>query len=352
MIIYPLRAAHGDALIVEEMLNEQTYRIVVDGGPEDTADIIAERYNKIGHIALLVLTHYDEDHIKGILKYIESLKEGERVIDTVWANCANAVYYDVEENTAAYDDAFTLSKHLDKLKRQGVIGEWKDGITIETQQTTIGPFLIDVLSPTKAVNEELRTQYQHYIDEEGLKDDPDTDEEVSYGRVLSDASKNFDDLVKSFKPNGTSFMNRSSIALRVSAYDKTILLLADAAVKTITDSLIRLEATADNPMKIDLVKMSHHGSKANISKLLFDLICCDQYLFTSNGGSGGAYHPDRQTIACLQAWAKGNQEKKTLYFNYPISTIMQRNTGFLNDEEKNHFIIIDNYPTDNPAITL
>ena len=36
MKIYPLKAAHGDALVVEAVREGRPFRIVIDGGPEDT----------------------------------------------------------------------------------------------------------------------------------------------------------------------------------------------------------------------------------------------------------------------------------------------------------------------------
>ena len=92
------------------------------------------------------------------------------------------------------------------------------------------------------------------------------------------------------------------------------------------------------------MKLSHHGSKGNISKEFLEIIDCSDFLFTTNGGIGGAYHPDRKTIALI----KNNQDKKssekktTLRFNYPLKTIMDRTTGLLSEEEQKFFDICEN----------
>ena len=342
MTIYPLRAAYGDALVVESRNEDRTYKIVIDGGPKETEEKIADYYCQLGHINLLVLTHYDEDYIKGVIAFLERLKGNDRIIDRVWANCATIVEYDKDENAAAYEDAYTLAKLLDKLKRDGVIGEWNDDITIEHKPISIGPFFIEVLSPTKEINEELKRRYKDYIEKEGLKDDPDQDEDVSYGRVLHDASKSFDYLAEHFKPTSTTFMNKSSIALKISAEERTILCLADADAKVIEDVLLGKGLSENNPIKVDLVKMSHHGSKANIRKNLFGMIVSQKFLITTNGGTAGAYHPDRQTLACVCQW-KHNDAPITFYFNYPLDTIMERTTGLLRNEEWEQMNIVDNY---------
>lgn len=341
MKIYPLKAAHGDALVVEAVREGRPFRIVIDGGPEDTAENICDYYLGLEHIDLLVLTHYDADHISGLLNFFANIKEKKGFIDNVWANCASIVEYDDEENVAAYEDAYVLSRHLVKLQKKGIIGYWCDDVTTEMAPVTIGPFKIEVLSPTKDIQNELLRRHRDYIEKEGLQDDPDLEEEVSYARVQKDATKELSALAASFRPTSTTFMNKTSIALQVTTEDNTILLLGDSDAKVITNSFIGLGATAEKPLKVDLIKMPHHGSKANISAQWFQLIDCSNFLFTTNGGDGGAYHPDRQTIACIDSWARRNETPITLYFNYPLSTIMLRNDGLLTDAEKERFTIVE-----------
>ena len=341
MKIYPLKAAHGDALILESEKEGRIYRIVIDGGPEVTADNISDYYLGLEHVDLLVLTHYDADHISGLLKFFASIKEEKGFIDNVWANCASIVDYDDEENAAAFEDAYVLSRHLEKLHKKGIIGHWCDDVTTEKDPVTIGPFKIEVLSPTKDIQSELLKRYRIYIEQEGLQDDPDLDEEVSYARVQMDATKELSVLAASFSPTSTTFMNKTSIALQITAEGRTVLLLGDADTKVITDSFKALGATEEKPLNVDLIKMPHHGSKANVNAQWFQLIDCSNFLFTTNGGDGGAYHPDRQTIACIDSWARKNEKPIALYFNYPLSTIMQRNDGLLTDAEKERFTIVE-----------
>ena len=69
MDIYPLKAAHGDAIIIKIFTNERKHVIVIDGGSSVTAESIADIYDTLDYIDLLMLTHYDEDHISGLLEY-------------------------------------------------------------------------------------------------------------------------------------------------------------------------------------------------------------------------------------------------------------------------------------------
>ena len=85
-----------------------------------------------------------------------------------------------------------------------------------------------------------------------------------------------------------------------------------------------------------------------------ELIDCQKYLFTTNGGTGGSYHPDRMTLAYLWKYSNYSKDNKlTLYFNYSLSSIEVRNIGILSSEEQKIFNIVDNYENNSlPKIAL
>ena len=87
MRIIPLKAAHGDALIVEAKQEEKAFRIVIDGGPKETADEISDYFLNLKHIDLLILTHFDADHITGLLKFFEQQKRRRCIVDYVGKLC-------------------------------------------------------------------------------------------------------------------------------------------------------------------------------------------------------------------------------------------------------------------------
>ena len=188
MYIYPLKAAHGDALIINFFANARQYTIVVDGGPASTADDIANVYDSLEYIDLLILTHYDEDHISGLLEYFSRHKgDYANRIGKVWVNGAHLIYYDDDENTTAYDNAFCLTTCLDKLKKHGFIGQWDEKVTDEFAPVVTEDYRIDVLSPTNEILEILEKKFKEYIEEHGLHDEPDI--EVSFAHVLADSKK-------------------------------------------------------------------------------------------------------------------------------------------------------------------
>lgn len=358
MYIYPLKAAHGDALIIKFFAKVRQYTIVVDGGPVSTADDIADIYDTLEYIDLLILTHYDEDHISGLLEYFSRHKNDHtNRIGKVWVNGAHLIYYDDEENTTSYDNAFSLITCLDKLKTHGFIGQWDDNVTDMFVPVITEDYRIDILSPTNKILETLEKKFEEYIEEHGLQDEPDMDTEVSLAHVLADSKKSFDELSTSVIKSKTSFMNSTSIAFLLRAEGKCILLLGDADPIVVTKSLEKLilsDSTLGKPLHIDLMKVSHHGSKANIRKKLLELIDCQKYLFTTNGGTGGGFHPDRMTLAYIWKYSSCPMAKKlTLYFNYPLSKIEAHTVGVLSSEEKAMFNIVDEYEDNSkPKITI
>uniref|UniRef100_UPI0040273A0C MBL fold metallo-hydrolase n=1 Tax=Prevotella sp. TaxID=59823 RepID=UPI0040273A0C len=182
MQIFPLKAKHGDAIIVKLESQTKQYTFIIDGGPSETAEEIADVYDNLGYIDVLILTHYDEDHISGLIEFFSRHKEDkEEKIGQVWVNGAHLIYYDDDENTAvAYDNAFNLASCLKRLKSHGFIGQWRDSLTNEEKPIITDDYRIDILSPTKNILETLEKKFHDYVDEHGLQDDSDMDEEVSF----------------------------------------------------------------------------------------------------------------------------------------------------------------------------
>ena len=85
---------------------------------------------------------------------------------------------------------------------------------------------------------------------------------------------------------------------------------------------------------VDFVKISHHGSRNNTSNSLLDIIRCDKFIISTNGGKCRSNHPDRITIAHILCHPERNIDTKVhLYFNYKKELIEANGAAFLNDEE-------------------
>ena len=89
--IHFLPAEHGDAFILHCYKGDNEGYVVVDGGPDclRSYNFISKQFDHIPHIDLMVLTHHDDDHIGGILRYIKAHKDDKPFpMKKIWANCA------------------------------------------------------------------------------------------------------------------------------------------------------------------------------------------------------------------------------------------------------------------------
>jgi len=89
------------------------------------------------------------------------------------------------------------------------------------------------------------------------------------------------------------------------------MLLGDAHPQPVINSLLDMGYSKQNPVKVDYVKLSHHGSKANTNCDLLNMIQSGNFLISSDSSGHGL--PDKQ---CLARIIKCNANAN-LYFNYP-----------------------------------
>jgi hypothetical protein len=107
-------------------------------------------------------------------------------------------------------------------------------------------------------------------------------------------------------PNGTS------IALLAEFDEASVLLAADAHAPVLVNSIkALLKKRNQEKLKLDLFKVSHHGSQNNVSSELISLLDCPRYLVSTNGDH--FFHPDRQAMARILKYGGG---RKDVYFNY------------------------------------
>ena len=113
-----------------------------------------------------------------------------------------------------------------------------------------------------------------------------------------------------FRPD-TSKTNASSIAFLFEFDGRRILFTGDGDDPRIVESLRPIARAEGGRLRLDALKVPHHGSAANISRELLELIDCPRYLISTNGERHG--HPD--PVAMARILVHGG-ESKELVFNY------------------------------------
>ena len=336
--IHILPVKYGDSFVIE--CNKEGNRgiVVIDGGPTGCGYELFEIINEIGTPDLMVLTHYDDDHIGGLLQYLDSCRDESRVpAKEIWANCAGYVELAAQKTTSA-KQGVRLSVLLDEMARTRAM-IWRDDI--EEGFICNYPFAcIEVVSPTNDV--------RHFVIEK---------QEQEGRKMLKAEPKSNDDLEmpldklaahKPDKPNlckQNELANASSISLILSCDGLTFLLLGDSYPQNVEAYLRNKGFSEDYPLIVDYVKVSHHGSKNNTSNELLNIVKCNNYIISTDGGNGSSNHPDRIALAHILCHSKRDRtETVHLFFNHKLDVIESNGTPFFNEDEDKewNFVIHDN----------
>lgn len=341
-----LQALHGDAFVLHCRRGDDKGIVVVDGGPEQNSRRIVERLDELGTIDLIVLTHYDDDHIGGILAYIKKHKDDKPFpVKEMWINCAYEIPVHISSNVS-FGQAKRLADELMEINQSLVnegypIVKWQEPITSDKGKVTFPFGDFTILSPTPDIKQMNDENYHEDIVKANIG------RKFAVQKVALNTSLNKLVLNKKEPPKKTKpgVINWSSIAFVVECDSFKALMLGDSYPCTILESLKGWNVSKSNPLKLDYVKVSHHGSRFNISNDLLDMIECDTFLISTNGGKGVSCHPDRETIANILCHTNRTQKQTIrLYFNYPLKQIVARGYQFLKngEQEKYNFEVYDN----------
>lgn len=348
-----LKAAWGDCLWIEYGDRTKPFRILIDGGITATYKSVKQRVLDLPegkrHIDLFVITHVDEDHISGSVKLLGRLNELGLTFGDIWFNGYEHMQK-MQEEAAEDDDLLggLQGEFLSALieKRQLNWNKAFDGEVIVVRKNAElpvanlpGKMKLTILSPTRQNLIDLIPEWNKNLEETPIRDDrsldtvldvldkraalrPEDDFDDRMGKRVEIEINNDQDIKKAGQLQFTedkAEANGSSIAFLMEYKDpedereKKCLMTGDAFPSVIKKSLERLPSYDGSKIKVDLLKVSHHGSRNNTSEDLLKLLNCTHYLFSSSGQK--FYHPDKDAVARVLIHGRG-QSKPQLYFNY------------------------------------
>lgn len=329
--IHFLPVRYGDCFVIECDKDGHHGIVVVDGGPKGGGAKLTAKLLEVGTPDLMMLTHYDDDHIKGLLQYFERCNEtGRMPAREVWGNCIS--YVDTKEDSnpmiSPMDarQGVTLAMWLEGFaKRYGLVyrDHLVEGMTFDYPYASF-----EVVSPTEKWRELAIGKQEKEI--------PNVKRPVVKMAVAEKAMPldkleaatplaPMEELAKKTpgapKPSIDAHVaNASSIAVILCTGDLSMLLLGDSFPQTVEAYLRSQGYSEDHPLKVDFVKVSHHGSEHNTSNELLDIIQCDHFLISTNGEQFG--HPHRDSIAHILCHPQRDRSRKVhLYFNTDLATI-------------------------------
>jgi len=326
-----LKAHHGDSIVIETFDSDKNiFTILIDGGPRETfkTTLVKElsRYKKID---LIILTHIDHDHISGLIHYLSSSYAKNHNFDKLLLNAPNLLKVDSGGTQISVGEGIEFERLIhSKYPNLKIISE----VTSESVDKLDLPEGIDIkiLSPNQFALDELNKNWS----ETDLSKEDET-QVGSIDLIAKDFNVNFEtlannaDIEKSIKKD---FANASSIAFSIQTGDFHGLFLGDAHSTIVAKSLLD-KYPKESPIFFDYVKLSHHGSKYNISNEFLDTIECHNYIISTNGGKGRTKHPNRETIAKIVSHKNMQESKVQFYFNYPLSDVESRTGKLFKDEE-------------------
>jgi beta-lactamase superfamily II metal-dependent hydrolase len=319
-----MQAEHGDALLVSYGEEENPRHILVDGGPGETFEAILAELDTVRTgdqlvLDALVVTHYDEDHIVGIIRILENKPEW-LLISDIWFNGYRHLS---PSDGLGKKDGDILTGLILKGKYP-----WNRAFDGKTIYEGVKPVLLDggmkvyVLSPDERRLHLLRAEWTNpkEFPPEKLQDKGD-----SLGKLDPWPPESFRETADAKHGYDTSTPNGSSIALLLEFDDRRALLAGDAFSDVVKASLSH---HFPNRPDIHLLKVSHHGSKANTRASLLKSMKCKRFLVSTSGKKHK--HPDNTLIARII----DSTSKVEIVFNYDVEHVSRWWRDFPSDWPK------------------
>lgn len=313
-------ASNGDSFLIT-LGQTNRKNILVDGGTGvecyrkicEEIEIIKQKNE---FIDLLIITHIDDDHISGIISVFEDDSIDKSIIKEVWFNSGDKL-------SAFYNTIQQPTREIRLVSQNNTKVSIQQGITLESELNKYGAWYPSLIYADDISNNRfdrfgakitLLSPRLENLNKLNRKWETEKDKEVKVTSKNDYTASISDLLINRFKED-KSVPNGSSIAFLLEFENHKILMLGDSHPSVIIKSLKAIKITKDNKLKVNLMKVSHHGSKKNTNEKLLDLIECKNFIISTDGSKHGLPHKE-----CL-ARIINHYKETNLYFNYKINNI-------------------------------
>ena len=331
-----VQAQHGDCLMLEYGPAAKPKYILIDGGPADTYQthlkpVLEAIPAQDRSLQCVVLSHVDDDHIKGVLDLIQDLRaQHERhrrptiAVQELWHNTfSNIVDLKLEALEPARRELFSevhdlalnlvdfgagattvvpagMDARPESIDQGDQLTEEAGGLKLPINRGFHPERLISIdlaprpvpgleglslyiVGPSHQNLGKLKVQWRKWVIKQ-LRPKP-----RELGRELPEKER-------APKPDESAF-NLSSIMLLAEADGKTILLTGDGLGEDLIQGLEQAGMLMPGgTFHVDILKLPHHGSARNVSPELFRRLTAGQYVISANGSDG---NPDLLTLKWL-----------------------------------------------------
>lgn len=317
-----LPANEGDALWIEYGDPAAPFRILIDCGYKSTYRVVRDRLRQDDdlRLELFVLTHIDADHIAGAVPLVLDRLFTRKRVGDIWFNGYKHLTDVMGVEQAEYFTRALKEKRLpwNKAFKGGPALADPAGKPIELA----GGMRITMLSPNRTQLRNLLKDWNKKLDQILTTSDAHTLEEhlaETPGRLQPDVlgKPNVTQLAGRVFESDTKSPNGSSIAFLAEYKDgdkeKRVLFTGDAFSGVLENSLDELlRKRGSSRLRLDALKVSHHGSRKNTSSALLGRLNTQNYLISTNG-SRSHHHPDDE---CISRLVHSQKHGVQLWFNY------------------------------------
>jgi beta-lactamase superfamily II metal-dependent hydrolase len=351
-----LQALYGDSLILHYGSATKPRWIVIDGGPSTVyANALKPRLEELrshftpdGALPLdaVIISHIDEDHIKGIEDLLEDLSDKDieslpYQIGTLWHNAFNDIVDDDQDElgkllasavgagaaagaarAAAASDLLPKGKGKGKLLRERTLVAASVG-----QGRRVRDLAADLtIAVNRLPKKDGTFEDLHLImaPEEGRQTAPFPGGptftvlgplEPQVRKLQKEWSKQIAKAKKGkakAKPEALaaayldkSVFNLSSIVVLAELEGRQMLLTGDARGDYVLKGLEAAGLLNKGKIDVDILKLPHHGSDRNTEKEFFEAVTADHYVISANGKYD---NPDIDTLRWI-AEARGPKKE-------------------------------------------
>ena len=308
-----LPAGYGDSLLVSCPVGRRTWWLLIDTGPDECLAALTERLQQLPldasgsrSIDLAVISHIDHDHIGGA-RAVFADKSLKLAFGDVWFNAPR------RPSTRGVAEGVGLASILGDAARGLPWNRAFDGQDVVTADSLFvevprrrGEPRITLLSPTRHRLDALYRVWAKELPKVLLRPEPAP-------LVVTRGAPDIPALATRATALDSAPANGSSIAFLLEHRGATALLTADAFPHVLVPALRALAAHRGIglPWTLDLIKLSHHGSRGNTTTELMQVVRATDTLVSTNGAIFG--HPDAESIARVVHDGPSNSR---LWFNY------------------------------------
>lgn len=327
------RARKGDCFLLHHGTEGEPSLVLIDGGPKSVyKPHLRPRLEAIKAarglgssdplpIDLMMVSHVDDDHIRGILDFTRELREASGVplarVSSLWHNSFDEVIGNTpSELTAAVTAQFGSASLSDGLSEDATVDADEAEEVIVSNLKVLAS--VEQGHQLRKDAETLQIERNPEFNGELIiaQSEPvEVSDDVSFhvaGPLVPELKKlqaKHDQWLKDLKKKGLtpadalsafvdkSVTNLSSLVLLAISGGKSILLTGDARGDKIIEGLEWIAALkSGQSLHVDVLKVPHHGSSNNLTTDFFERITADRYVFSGNGEHG---NPEREALEML-----------------------------------------------------